>query len=308
MQDAAKCDKCRERGRQSYLLKKGKDGEEIRPRVRRSGSSSGMMRTDYYDDGSEYHHHHHHMGYDETMPYEDEDACHTTPERRQSACSSDDETLSDHSDDEADQTLEKMKLSTNLGLPLERLQGDQSPALALVGLGGATVTLPNGTTGGSSSSSGGGGAASGGGSAPSSGPNSPNNLLELARIHQRIVDLEKQAEQVKVLNQKYLQELDNAQRWRMHAERLEVELARTREDCREMAQELEWWRSGGGNGSVDSRTEGPPAKRQRSDSVNGAAAALVWAQKQGGSVDTDGFSQGEGEGMRGEDEAFEEGR
>lgn len=84
-----------------------------------------------------------------------------------------------------------------------------------------------------------------------------------------------QAEQVKLLNEKYQQALDNTERWRQHAEHLEVELTRTRCQRRQMAQELEWWRHGEGS------AEGPTYKRPRSESVNEAAVALLLAKKQG---------------------------
>lgn len=52
--DAAKCDRCRERGRQSYLLKKGKDGEC--PRLSTSGSRSRSCSiTSTGSDGNDIH-------------------------------------------------------------------------------------------------------------------------------------------------------------------------------------------------------------------------------------------------------------
>lgn len=235
---------CRERGRQSYLIKKGKEGNDRRL-TRRS------MKRDY-DDRSD--------AGSEDLSLGDEDACQTTPERRPSATSSDDDGMSEQSDDhdyddmvEESISIEEAKLSSNFNYPL-----------------GARLVAPSTVPSTSSSSSGG-----------------NNNLMELARVHQRVISLEKQAEQAKILSSKFYQEQEKARKWEQHSRKLEVELARYRDvemtwrlENARLRQELEGFYMR--EDEISRKERALDIKRPRGavdPSVEGAVSALLASKK-----------------------------
>lgn len=286
--DAAKCDKCRERGRQSYLLKKGKDGDETAAtpasfhhshRHHRSAHNPppqsvyhtrGLRslfredddgRSDFGDDLSidedpEAFHHQHHQHH---HPHH-----HATPDRRQSVSSassdaggkqSDEEAAEGHDEEDganADQTLSKMKLSTNFGLPLHHLQVDPSSM---------EDQLPTTTSAGVAGPAG-------------------NNLRELARIHQRIVELEKTAEQVHIITSKLKEEQSRGRRLEVTITQLQQDLQAANSESERLRNELQAWYEREEELLRREMAVGGNEKRTRSDSINGAAALLGGFKKQ----------------------------
>lgn len=283
--DAAKCDKCRERGRQSYLLKKGKDGDETQAtpssfhhphRPRQPPGPPSMYgtrglrslfredmedRSDFGDDlsieedpeavhAAAFHAPHPHHPHYHPHPGADR---RTSMSSASSEAGEKEEGEGEDEEGNADQTLSKMKLSTNFGLPLHHLQVDPTVP--------TEDQVPTTTSAGVAGPAG-------------------NNLRELARIHQRIVELEKTAEQVHIITSKLKEEQTRGRQLEGMITQLQEELAAANSESERLRNELQAWYEREEELLRREMSAGGSEKRTRSDSINGAAALLGGFKKQ----------------------------
>jgi CII-binding regulator of phage lambda lysogenization HflD len=120
-----------------------------------------------------------------------------------------------------------------------------------------------------------------------------NNLRELARIHQRIVELEKTAEQVHIITSKLKEEQSRGRRLEVQISQLQQDLQAANSESERLRGELQAWYEREEELLRREMAVGGNDKRTRSDSINGAAALLGGFKKQR-VLEQDDEKEGEG--------------